>query len=175
MSRDVQGSGGLDELGRRLGRLEDIEAIKNLKAQYARYCDAGYDADLLASLFTEDAVWESNLFGPYVGRESIRSYFRGLGAGGILWAHHCIVSPLLEVNEAGDSAHGSWYLLDLATFRSDDAGDAEPVVVTATYEDWAVKLDGEWRFSRVKAHFHQVSSLLVGWVRERYRDAPGSS
>jgi hypothetical protein len=39
--------------------LEDAEAIRNLKARYAGLCDNQYDADGIASLFTEDAVWET--------------------------------------------------------------------------------------------------------------------
>ena len=54
-----------------LQRLVDIEAIRALKVRYARYADAGYDADGLASLFTEDGVWDSGaLFGRCVGRDA---------------------------------------------------------------------------------------------------------
>jgi SnoaL-like domain len=44
---------------RRLQVLEDAEAIRNLKAHYAALCDSQYDADGIATLFTEDALWES--------------------------------------------------------------------------------------------------------------------
>jgi len=46
----------LEALERRIRRLEDLEEIKQLKARYAAYCDAHYDADALAELFTADAV-----------------------------------------------------------------------------------------------------------------------
>ena len=48
----------LERIERRLQVLEDGEAIRNLKARYAGLCDNQYDADEIASLFTEDAVWE---------------------------------------------------------------------------------------------------------------------
>ena len=51
------------ELEKRLQTLEDIEAIKRLKARYCAMCDAGYDSDGLAGLFTEDAVWDGGSFG----------------------------------------------------------------------------------------------------------------
>ena len=41
------------DLEARVRRLEDIEAIKQLKARYCALCDAGYDADGIAPLFTE--------------------------------------------------------------------------------------------------------------------------
>ena len=46
----------LERLERRLQALEDAEAIRNLEARYAALCDAQYDADGIAMLFTEDAL-----------------------------------------------------------------------------------------------------------------------
>jgi len=61
----------LERIERRLQVLEDAEAIRNLRARYAALCDNQYDADGIASLFTEDAVWESPaLGGSRVGRQS---------------------------------------------------------------------------------------------------------
>ncbi|MGC2523820.1 MAG: nuclear transport factor 2 family protein [Stellaceae bacterium] len=67
----------LERIERRLQALEDAEAIRNLKAHYAALCDSQYDADGIARLFTEDAVWESPGLGRFEGREAIRSFFRG--------------------------------------------------------------------------------------------------
>jgi len=49
----------VERIERRLQVLEDAEAIRNLKARYAALCDNQYDADGIAMLFTEDALWES--------------------------------------------------------------------------------------------------------------------
>jgi transposase-like protein len=46
------------ELERRVRALEDAEAIRNLKAEYAAFCDDQYNPDAIAALFTEDAVWQ---------------------------------------------------------------------------------------------------------------------
>jgi hypothetical protein len=67
----------LERIERRLQALEDAEAIRNLKARYAALCDNQYDADGIASLFTEDAVWESPALGRFEGRNAIRNFFRG--------------------------------------------------------------------------------------------------
>jgi hypothetical protein len=67
----------VEQLERRLQALEDAEAIRNLKARYAALCDAQYDADGIAMLFTEDALWESPGLGRFEGREAIRGFFRG--------------------------------------------------------------------------------------------------
>jgi ketosteroid isomerase-like protein len=67
----------LENLEQRLRVLEDIESIKKLKARYCAHCDNNYDADGIASLFTEEAVWDGGSFGKHNGREAIRTFFRG--------------------------------------------------------------------------------------------------
>ena len=48
----------LEELQKRITRLEDIE---RLKARYCEICDHDdYDADAMASLFTEDGTWNAD-------------------------------------------------------------------------------------------------------------------
>jgi hypothetical protein len=53
------------DLEKRIKLVEDIEAIKKLKHQYCHYCDANYDADAIAALYTEDAIWEGGGFGKF--------------------------------------------------------------------------------------------------------------
>ena len=64
----------VDKIERRLQILEDAEAIRNLKAHYAALCDDNYDADGIAELFCEDAIWESTTLGRFEGREMIREF-----------------------------------------------------------------------------------------------------
>ena len=60
----------LEELENRVRVLEDTDAIRNLKARYAAYCDDNYNPDKIAELFVEDAVWES---GPLTGQHRLCS------------------------------------------------------------------------------------------------------
>jgi SnoaL-like domain len=61
-------------LEERVQRLEDIEDIRRLKIRYAGLCDAQYDLDGLASLFTDDAVWDGGSdFGVYQGKQAIQA------------------------------------------------------------------------------------------------------
>ena len=41
----------LDELENRVRAVEDTDAIRNLKARYAAYCDDNYNPDKIAELF----------------------------------------------------------------------------------------------------------------------------
>jgi hypothetical protein len=167
--REFAGARTDEPLEKRLARIEDIEAIKKLKARYAYYCDHGYDADGFVSLFVEDAVWESNAFGTYRGRDEIYRFISTIGKQ-IVWALHYMICPVVEVASDGRMAKGTWYLLELATMvgtKNPTARDA--VIITGNYEDTFVKQGGEWRFKSVKVHFHQVSNLDQGWVNQPFR------
>ena len=153
----------------RLARLEDVEAIKNLKARYAYYCDHGYDADGMASLFVEDSLWTSNSFGTYHGRAAIHE-FQSRISSEILWALHFMICPVVNVSDDGQSATGSWYLIEFATMTGLPAGEVtNAVVMSAIYNDTFVRENGEWRFKTVSVEFHQVSDLDKGWVLQKFR------
>ena len=49
--------------------------IKSRKAGYCSYCDDNHDADSIASLFTESAIWDGGIRGTADGRVEIRNYF----------------------------------------------------------------------------------------------------
>src|SRR4029450_6990360 len=66
----------LAQLEQRVQVLEDVNALRHLKARYAAYCDDHYNPEGLAALFTEDAVWESQGLGRFEGRDAIRTFFR---------------------------------------------------------------------------------------------------
>ncbi len=103
----------LEELERRVRVLEDVEAIKQLKARYCDRCDDGpYDADGVAELFTEDAVWEGEGFGRFVGRDAIRDFFR-TGRSVFSFTIHQATNPIIEVD--GDRARGRWLISHLKT------------------------------------------------------------
>ena len=93
----------LEDLERRIKALEDIEEIKKLKARYCAYCDAGYDADAIAALFTEDAVWDGGMRGRAEEREGIRDFF-AMAPQRLPFAIHMVMNPIIEVE--GDAATG---------------------------------------------------------------------
>ena len=102
-----------EDLEARIQRLEDIESIRALKARYCMYCDDNYDVEGLASLFTEDAVWDGGIRGKAVGRDGIREFFQHAPER-LPFAVHMVMNPLIEVN--GDEATGVWYLFQACTY-----------------------------------------------------------
>src|SRR5262245_32844759 len=125
----------------RLARLEDVEAIKKLKSQYAKHCDNMYDPDGIVSLFVEDGIWEAEPFGTFHGRAEIHAFMSEVSKS-IVWALHFMIDPDIEVAADGQSAVGTWYMLGLVTMTAgDDPSGRDAVVMTANYRDTYVKVD----------------------------------
>ena len=63
-------------LEQRLTRMEDIEAIKQLKAEYCDICDDDHNPDRITTIFAEDGIWEGAGFGKAQGHAAIRELFK---------------------------------------------------------------------------------------------------
>ena len=151
-----------EDLDRRLQTLEDIEAIKRLKARYCAYCDDNYNPDGIAGLFVEDGVWDGERQGRHEGRDAIRSFF--VGASGIYsFALHYVLNPIIQVD--GDKAHGTWYLFMPATLAQGNRA----IWNAGRYEDDYVRVDGRWMFQHLQvAERHFTTPFDQGWARQRF-------
>jgi hypothetical protein len=145
------------ELEKRITQLEDIEAIKKLKALYCDICDDKHNPDRIWKIFADDGIWEGGDFGQAQGPEAIRKLFAGFQKL-ISFSQHNIFNPQIEVN--GDRAHGTWYLLGPFTFR--EKNDAR--WIACRYEDDYVKLNGEWKYQHLRANIRMVAPYEVGWA-----------
>ncbi len=145
------------ELERWVQTQEDIRAIQNLKARYAAFCDDSYNADGIASLFTEDAVWEAPWQGRFEGREAIREFFRQV-SNTITFSVHGVLNPIIEVD--GDTARASWYLFQPCVIN----GQAH--WVSGRYADEYVKVDGSWYFKSLKVASFFRAPYETGWAAQ---------
>jgi hypothetical protein len=152
----------------RLDRLEDIEAIKALKFRYARLCDNAYEPDGLAALFMPDAVWESPAFGRYRGRAEIREFFAGVSSS-MVWSVHYLLSPVIDVAADGTTAHGSWYILTLATMSRAGSPGQDSVIVSGISDERFTRVDGEWLIEYMNVDIFQMSNLDEGWAKRPFR------
>ena len=151
----------VDDLRGRARRLEDIEALRNLKAEYAAACDDNYDADRLAALFVEDATWESQGMGRYEGREAIREFFRGI-SGHFVFALHYGLNPQMEVT--GDTARARWYL-----FMPCTVGDTGKAMWRAGLdEEEYVRVDGKWMYKSKKSAPFFHTTFEEGWAKRQF-------
>ena len=134
----------LEKLEGRLVSLEDAEAIRNLKARYASYCDDNYNPDAIASLFTENAVWESQGLGRYEGREAIREFFKG-ASGIFTFAIHYSLNAEIQVD--GDTARATWYLFMPCTLGADGQAMWRAGIDDEAY----VRVGSDWMFQRKRS------------------------
>ena len=155
------------ELEKRITRLEDIEAIRNLKARYCSYCDDQYDVEGLTGLFTEDAVWDGGRLGKAVGIAKIQKFFRN-SRDAMPFAVHMVMNPLIEID--GDRATGIWYLLQAAT--SAQAGGA--IWGSARYDERYVRTPDGWKFEHLKLTSFFWTPFEEGWAKTPFAVGRGS-
>lgn len=145
-------------LAERLGRLEDIEAIRTMVATYALGADRNNDPAILGPLFADDAEWVCEGFGHYRGRAQIADELARIGREAIRWSLHYMVSPLVEVAADGHSARCHWYLWELAR-----VADGAANWIGGWYESVLLKSAEGWRFSHVRLHLKLMSPHAEGW------------
>ncbi len=147
----------LSELERQLTVMQDIEAIKQLKAEYCDICDDDHNQDRIVSIFSEDGTWEGKGVGHAKGHVAIRELFKGF-AERISFSQHNVFNPRIRV--AGDTAHAVWYFLGPFTFRKDN----RQLWLAARYEDDYVKLDGTWKIQHLRAIGRMAAPYEEGWA-----------
>ena len=141
----------------RLDRLESESALQALVHRYAELCDAAYDPDGLAALFTDDATWSSRSsdgsvdFGRYDGREAIRAFFAGASRDLGPMTLHYLLAPRIELGADGESASGVCYLLGILDRRPESSppgsSDRERIVLGGVYTHRFRRVAGRWLFS----------------------------
>ena len=160
-SRDEE----LELLRQRLGVLEAEKRVRLCMNRYMYLCDVldvGFNLDDLLVLFTADAVWEGKgnryggTFGRHDGRNAIKEMFAKYtkAPAHFMINVHFLANELIDVD--GDSAEGSWLLLQPSTFASGDS-QLSSARITARFR----LEEGEWRI----CHF-QTENLFSRPVKE---------
>lgn len=148
------------DLERRVQVLEDIEAIRRLKTSHYRSVDT-QDVELFVSLFTNDAVWESGIFGGAEGIEGIRALALAIPQR-LKFSMHYVTNASIEVN--GDRATGDWYGLVACTMAATGEAAWGAAVV---HEEYA-RVDGVWKIRRFTQEPQFWTPFDSGWVEERF-------
>jgi hypothetical protein len=143
----------LSDLDRRLKRLEDIEAIKQLKYRYWRHLDLK-QWDELARTFAPDATvcYSSGKY-EFRGVDAIMKFLseslgEARGSVTIHQGHH----PEIELL-GDDTARGTWALYNYMFNIRENRG----IRIGAYYDDEYVKLGGAWKFKHIgyRTLFHE--------------------
>ncbi len=131
----------LEELEKRIGVLEDIEAIKQLHRKYV-YALASQQWDDMLDYFIDDGIADIWQWGLRKGKKEIEDLFKNTFNGRILPTYgHLVAQPVISVD--GETAEGYWILYLFFP---------EPEVrwIQGRHDCKYVKVGGEWKFSYVK-------------------------
>jgi hypothetical protein len=145
------------DLEARLARIEDLEAIRQLKAIYCDICDDGHDPDRIVQIFSEDGVWEIEGVGRAEGHAELRALFERF-RDEVSFSQHQVMNPIIEVE--GDRARGTWYFFAPFTFREND----QARWLAARYEDEYVKRGGEWKLHRLRGIVRMATDYERSWA-----------
>jgi hypothetical protein len=153
-----------ESLEARVARLEAINEIRGIMADYTHYSDTGWegagrDAQKMAALFAEDAAT-----GAAVGREAIANMCSTYWHTAKM-SLHIAMNPKIEVD--GETAQGSWTgLVPLVT----PVGEA--LWVGGRYELQFVRRDGRWQISSMKFFTAFQTPYDEGFAKTRYYRSP---
>lgn len=150
----------MSDLESRLRVLEDIEAIRRLKATHYRAVDT-QNRELLLSIFTDDIVWESGIFGRLEGLQEMREMVDAMPIR-LKFSVHYITNGAIDVH--GDSARGTWYGLVACTMAATGQAAWGSTVVE---EEYARLADG-WKIKRFLQQPQFWTPFDKGWVEERF-------
>lgn len=153
----------LDDLRRRVGRLEDLEAVRATWLDYCNRLDA-FDYERLADVFTEDATVEVNglgrsLDGPYLGREQIIGFYRSTDAPspdvplGAMTGH---LSTNMQIDLQGDEATTLAYFFEIVDNN---------LVLIGTYQHRMRRMADRWRFAFLRITVRYRARIEAASVR----------
>lgn len=143
-----------------LSDLDAEAAVRRVMVAYMAACDA-HDADAVAELFHEDAIWEPLLPGtgePLLGREAVRAEY-AVACARLTFCVHYLTNERIRVQ--GDRATAGWSYLEPATNRGDLA-----VWTAGRYRHVFTRRDGVWKFAEFRITGVLAAPFDQGWVPE---------
>lgn len=148
--------------------LSELEALRQLKARYCRFCDTK-DWQGFFDLFTEDAVFDVRAgasvepqagefadMGYQVGREAIAEGVRVMASSIGETVHHCHTPELLLTSR--DTATGIWALEDQLHYL---AGPIKMVHGFGHYHETYVREQNVWRIKTLRLTRLRVNLIMA--------------
>lgn len=139
------------DLEARVRRLEDIEAIKKLKAKYWRCVDRKLWGEII-DVFTKDATADyGQTIKPKGGQAIVQFLKTSLGADTVITSH---IGQRPEIDLTSEStATGTWWLNDYIVMQPNTRRRGY-----AFYEDEYIRENGRWKIKSTK-----LVTLLEEW------------
>lgn len=150
-------------LEERIGRLEDIEAIKKVIVTFARGADDHCNPATLRPLFTDDAVFQVGELDTYKGGDEIVRMMHANNKTGFYWTIHYLISPVIEVAADRRSATAFYYLWEPAATPRPGGRD-QAYWIGGWYDAELAKNEaGQWRYRHLKLTLKLMSAYAEGW------------
>lgn len=133
-------------------RLQDIEAIRQLKARYLNACDR-QDPEAVRDCFAQgEVIIDMSYFGQCQNRdEFVDGIFVPRGCHEyVLDMHHCSNSEI-EICSDGEG-RGTWAL----NYRNINTRDRTLTLLSAMYHDEYRKIDGQWKIISSRTEYRTV-------------------
>lgn len=124
-------------------KLIDLEEIKQLKHKYCEACDDNYNPSGIASLFTEDGIWDGGGLGVAETRSGIEDFFKAV-PGIVEFAIHSVSNSIIEVK--GDTATGRWLLWQPMVYKENGLA----VWYSAKYSETYQRTRDGWKIKHLK-------------------------
>jgi hypothetical protein len=160
----------LGDLERRVGLLEDADAIERLNSIYGYYL-ARNQWDDLAGIFAPDGAIEIAMRGVYIGGASIRRNLDLYGEPGVqhgLLHNHMQYQPVIHVSPEGQTAR-----MRSRAFSIMGQFGVYAQWMGGVYENEFVKQDGVWKIRRDQVFNSYFTPYAVGWKDLALRPPPG--
>ncbi len=135
-------------LARRLQRLEDIEAIRRLKARYLNACDS-QDPEGASRCFADGKILiDMGHVGRFEHRDQFAALYRAAGCHPhVLDMHHGTNSEIEIIDDT--HARALWAL----EYRNINTQDRTVTFLSSVYHDEYMKVGGEWKISSCRTEF----------------------
>jgi hypothetical protein len=153
-----------EELIQRLDALESEGAIRRLMAEYLDARDLGTGSGThIAHLFSADGIWEgvgrlAEVLGSHQGRDAIERRF----SAPLPFSVHFLTNESITID--GDTAVGTWRYLQSTVYKG------QAVWVAGRYHNDFVRIEGRWKFQRVRIDAMFVTPYEDGWVKTLFLD-----
>jgi hypothetical protein len=147
----------VQDLTRRLARLEAIEAIRQLKARYLNACDR-QDPTAASHCFAPSGVLiDMGHVGVFHHRDEFAALYRAAGCHDYVLDLHHGANPQIEwIDES--HARGLWSL----NYRNINTRDRTITFLSALYHDEYERIDGEWLIVKCRVEYKTALHLSYG-------------
>jgi hypothetical protein len=147
----------LASLAARIAALEDIEAIRQLKARYLRGCDHKQVDTIRATLLPQGVRIDYQGFPLFDDRDAFLAVYEQMACqGGVYDLHHATNSEIIL--DGTDTASGRWSL----NFRTILIAQRQVTRLAVEYEDRYVRQNGHWWIAETKSRITSCLTEEIG-------------